>query len=298
MSGTLCCIGHITRDRIITPERTVALSGGVAYYFSHALSCLPRAVDFTLITKIARRDIAAVDELRAAGVSVVCLDSADTVFFENIYASPDDRRQRVLAKSDPFTVGDVRGVRADIIHLGTLLADDFSLDVLRTLHSRGRVSVDAQGFLRRVEGERVAACDWAEKEAWLREIDILKVNEMEMEALTGERDPRKAAAAIARFGVGEALITLGASGSLVLCDGEFFSIPSYPPAAVVDTTGCGDTFMAGYLYRRVQGAPPREAAVFAAAMCTLKIGRNGPFAATIDDVRRIARRDLPSGGGC
>ncbi|MCD8289795.1 MAG: PfkB family carbohydrate kinase [Prevotella sp.] len=290
--NTLCCIGHITRDKIVTPERTVYMSGGVAYYFSYALACLPRRTDYTLVTKVAREDFKTVEDMRAAGINVVCRDSKATVFFENTYTINDVRSQRVLAKSDPFTTEDVRGIRADIFHLGTLLADDFSLEVLGELHRRGRVSVDAQGFLRRVEGGEVGKCDWADKEAWLRKVDIVKVNEMEMEVLTGESSPRKAATIIAGYGPKEVLVTLGALGSLILADGEFITIPSYPPTAVVDSTGCGDTYMAGYLYCRVQGIPVRQSACFAAAMCTSKIAHNGPFSGTTDDIRRIAKGDI------
>ena len=37
-------------------------------------------------------------------------------------------------------------------------------------------------------------------------------------------------------------------------------------------TGCGDTYMAGYLYQRLKGAGIQDAGEFAAAMATLKLG--------------------------
>ena len=58
---------------------------------------------------------------------------------------------------------------------------------------------------------------------------------------------------------------------------------------VVDATGCGDTYSAGYLYKRLQGANPVEAGKFAAAMCTIKLEHNGPFNRTIQDVERIMK---------
>ena len=51
-----------------------------------------------------------------------------------------------------------------------------------------------------------------------------------------------------------------------------------------DTTGCGDTYMAGYLYQRIKLATPENAGQFAAAMATLKIESPGPFTGTKADV--------------
>ncbi len=269
------------------------MPGGVAYYFSHALARLPRLEDYALVTKVARKDYRAVEDMKEKGIDVICRDSGETVFFENIYGTGrDDRRQRVLARSDPFEKGDADGVRAAFYHLGTLLADDFPLDFVRELHSRGRVSADAQGFLRRVTGTRVEPCGWEGKEEWMKHIDIVKVNETEMEALTGCREARRAAAMIAAAGPEEVIVTLGEAGSVVLCRGEYTVIPPYGAEKVEDATGCGDTYMAGYLYCRSHGKGVKESGCFASAMCTSKITHNGPFDGTLDDIRRIAGDDV------
>ena len=44
-----------------------------------------------------------------------------------------------------------------------LLADDFSLDVIKYLSSKGVLSVDVQGVLRKVDNEKVLPVDWTEK---------------------------------------------------------------------------------------------------------------------------------------
>ena len=80
------------------------------------------------------------------------------------------------------------------------------------------------------------------------------------------------------------VITLGSMGSVIYHEGRFYDIPAYIPSTVVDVTGSGDTYMAGYLYQRVKGASIQEAGEFAAAMATLKISSSGPFTGTKDDV--------------
>ena len=87
------------------------------------------------------------------------------------------------------------------------------------------------------------------------------------------------------------IITLGSRGSVVYHGDVFYSIPAYPPVAVIDATGCGDTYMAGYLYRRSQGATVQEAGEFAAAMATLKIQTSGPFSGTAQQVQELLGRN-------
>ena len=179
------------------------------------------------------------------------MHSTHSVCFENIYGeNQNERTQRVTAKADPFTVEGLKDTDARIIHLGSLLADDFSLEVIKFLSGKGLLSVDVQGFLRKVENEKVLAVDWPEKKEALKYIHILKANEHETEVLTGCKNPREAALKLANWGVKEVLLTLGSMGSVIYADGEFHEIPAYPPTEIVDATGCGDTYMAGYLYMR------------------------------------------------
>ena len=230
----------------------------------------------------------AVEDIRAKGIEVQVIPSRKTVYFENVYGEDQNNRtQRVLAKADPFTVEGLQQVEANIFHLGSLLSDDFSLEVIKYLSTKGRLSVDAQGYLREVRGEKVYAVDWEDKIEALKYIDILKVNEHEMEVLTGYSVPELAALKLAERGVKDVLITLGSLGSLIYAENKFHHIPAYPPKEIVDATGCGDTYMAGYLYMRNKGASYEEAGCFAAAMSTLKLEHSGPFSGSEEDVLNI-----------
>ena len=284
----ICCIGHITKDKNTTPRHTVYMAGGTSFYFAYALNCLPRRVSFELATKLGADEMGVVDKMRQAGIDVRTWPSRHSVFFENIYgANQNDRTQKVRAKADPFTVQEVQGLDAKIYHLGSLLADDFAPEVVKCLSAKGRISIDAQGYLREVRGEDVYAVDWAGKRDILACTDIIKVNEHEMEVITGSTDPRQAARQLAQWGVKECVVTLGSYGSLILAEGQFHEIPAYAPREIVDATGCGDTYSAGYLYCRSQGEGYAEAGRYAAAMCTLKLEHSGPFDRTEDEVKAI-----------
>lgn len=283
----IVCIGHITHDKIITPRFETHSPGGTSFYFAHALALLDHS-GFLLVTSVGPDEMKAVDDIKARGINVEVIPSRSSVYFENKYGqNQNERTQRVLAKADPFTVENLAHVEGKIFHLGTLLADDFSLDAIKMLSQKGLVSVDAQGYLREVRGEHVYAIDWDDKLEALKYIDIIKANEKEMETLTGTTDPREAARMLAEWGCKEVILTLGDHGSIIYAGGVFYEIPAFPTPDVVDATGCGDTYMAGYLYSRSRGASYQEAGRFAAAMCTLKLGHSGPFNGTEDDVLNI-----------
>ena len=264
--------------------------GGTSFYFAYAINQLPKSVSFSLVTAMDPTEKEPVEKMIKAGIDVTLNPSRNTVFFENIYGdNPNDRKQRVLAKADPFTIQQLEKAEAQVFHLGTLLSDDFSPEVVEFLSRKGRVSIDVQGYLREVRDEKVYPTDWKEKLDVLKHTYYLKVNETEMETITGLKDPREAAKLIHFWGVTEVIITLGSEGSLIYVDDTFHEIPAYPPIEVVDATGCGDTYSAGYLYKRLQGATPTEAGKLAAAMCTIKLEHNGPFNRNIEDAYKIIR---------
>lgn len=275
-------------DKIVTPRKTAYMPGGTSYYFTYGIQHLKDSKNYKLVTALAPSEYATVEDMRRKGIKVEVLPSRHTVYFENTYGeNQDERTQRVLAKADPFTAEDLKDEQAKFFHLGSLLADDFPLEVVKLLSKKGVLAVDAQGYLREVKGEHVYPTDWKEKKEALKYIDILKVNEHEAEVLTGCKDPKQAALQLAEWGVKEVLLTLGSLGSLIYAEGRFYRIPAYPPKEVADATGCGDTYVLGYLYMRNKGFSYEEAGCFAAAMSTIKLEKSGPFSGSEEDVWHI-----------
>ncbi len=284
----ICSIGHITRDKIVTPENTVYMAGGTSFYMTYGMSHLPRKVSYQLVTKVGEESKDDLDKIRSLGFDTVCYPSRHTVFFENIYGKDsNDRKQRVRSKADAFTVDDVKPLEAKVFHLGSLLADDFSPEVVETLAEKGTVSIDAQGYLREVVGEEVEPVEWKDMKRVLRSTGILKLNESEMQTIVGSSDPYEVGKTLAAYGVGEVVITLGSYGSVIYAGGKAYDIPAYKPKKLVDATGCGDTYSTGYLWCRAQDMSIEESGKFAAAMCSLKLEHSGPFDGTIDDIEHL-----------
>jgi sugar/nucleoside kinase (ribokinase family) len=282
----ICCIGHITSDKVVTTKSVKHMPGGTAYYFSCALSGLD--VNYLLVTSLADAEMHYVTDLSEKGVEVKVQPGSHTVYFENIYAeNQDERSQNVLQKADPFTMQQIDQVDARIFHLGPLLADDISLELIKTLSTKGQISLDVQGYLRKVENHKVYPTDWPDKKEALQYITILKADVAELQALTGLDGVTKGAELLAEWGVKEVVVTNGSSGSVIYSEGIFHVIPAYRPQTVVDATGCGDTYMAGYLYKRGKGEGIQRSGEFAAAMAGLKTAIAGPFIGDAADVSRF-----------
>ncbi len=88
-------------------------------------------------------------------------------------------------------------------------------------------------------------------------VDVVLANDAEVMALyqTTELEP---ALALLRSQVELAAVTLGAKGSLVLTPERVSPIAPVEVKKLVDTTGAGDLFAAGFLYGFVRSLPPEE----------------------------------------
>jgi sugar/nucleoside kinase (ribokinase family) len=100
------------------------------------------------------------------------------------------------------------------------------------------------------------------------QLDYLLPNEEQVVGFTGEADVEAACRALVARGVGCVAATCGADG-VVLVDAEGTErVPAFQ-IEVVDTTGCGDAFSAGFLRGLSLGRSRREAAVLGCATAAL-----------------------------
>lgn len=85
-------------------------------------------------------------------------------------------------------------------------------------------------------------------------IDILFANHLELFALTGT-DNVEAGIAALKDKVPTLVVTRSADGAIATRSGERAEVPAEPIEKVVDTTGAGDLFAAGFLFGHVRGEP-------------------------------------------
>lgn len=125
---------------------------------------------------------------------------------------------------------------------------------------------------------------------------VLTPNASEAAELSGRSDPADAAASLASSTGAAVLVTLGGEGALLLePGGEVERIPA-ERVDVVDTTGAGDSFDAGFLAAWLDGLSLEEAvrwAAVAGSLSTRAAGGTGGQATRAEVEARIAAERLP-----
>lgn len=98
-------------------------------------------------------------------------------------------------------------------------------------------------------------------------IDYLLPNDEEVMLLTGKKNVEDAAEALCDVGVGTVIVKCGKRGCYIHSRVEKASgwIPAAPDVKCIDTTGAGDSFVAGFLYALSEGRTLWECALYANA---------------------------------
>ena len=105
-------------------------------------------------------------------------------------------------------------------------------------------------------------------------IDILFANEHELAALTGIEDFHEGIAELSAK-VPTVVVTRSEKGAYAVHGGEHAEVPAEPIERVVDTTGAGDLFAAGFLSGHVRSAPLVECLKLGAICAAEIIGHYG-----------------------
>jgi len=111
----------------------------------------------------------------------------------------------------------------------------------------------------------------------LKYIDYIIPNEVEAERLTNEKDVYRNAELFLEHGASCVIIKRGKQGCLIKTSKETLEISAYADAKSIDTTGAGDSFVAGFIYGLKNQMSLEESAKFgcAVASCTVEeIGAN------------------------
>jgi sugar/nucleoside kinase (ribokinase family) len=96
-------------------------------------------------------------------------------------------------------------------------------------------------------------------DALLDRVDIFFANEAEACGLTGAATVESALSMLSRR-CPTVAVTLGAKGSIVAQGSDVVSVPAAPVTRVVDTTGAGDSYAAGFLYGVIRESGPERSA--------------------------------------
>jgi sugar/nucleoside kinase (ribokinase family) len=111
---------------------------------------------------------------------------------------------------------------------------------------------------------------------WTQGVRLLIVNAAQAEALTGRDNPEQAAKVLTAW-YQQVVVKMGMDGALWYTNGrsEPVRVAADPVEDVIDGTGGGDAFTAGFLPAWLDGKPPAEALAAGCRLATRAIGHLG-----------------------
>ncbi|MDR6174184.1 sugar/nucleoside kinase (ribokinase family) [Nocardioides zeae] len=112
-------------------------------------------------------------------------------------------------------------------------------------------------------------------------VDYFLPNDDQLRSLTGIDDLVQAAQRVRELGVGTVVVTTGADGSIVVSESGVEVVPALV-VPVVDTTGCGDAYVAGFVTGLGLGWTPSQAARLGTVAAGLVAGGLGSDAGIVD----------------
>lgn len=278
MTPKLLVAGHIVKD--VTADGWVA--GGGALYAAAQASRL--GVDTAVVTACAPE---VSPERLVPGVVWHVRELAAAIQFENVY-SQGARSQRVLSTGPALGLLDIPPAWRDCtLVLLTPVFHDVDPALPATLAKPGTLlGLGAQGWLRRLDGDRVVAGALEASPPWLHGDAVFLSQEDVTDAEAAETWRRH---------VPVVVLTRGQTGNTIW-DARGRHDLSPLPACAKDPTGAGDVFATAYLVRYDETHDVLASARFAAAAAAISVEGIGIEA--IGDRAQIEARLGLAGDGC
>lgn len=232
-------------------------------------------------------------DLHRFGIEYTITPSQQTGGFSLVYYDEfGNRTLSLLGRANDITsVSPELYKNASAVLIGPILGE-VSPSMIREIRRNftGLFFCDPQGLLRGAHPDGEVFHHKPDGiEDLLATFDIVKPNELEGKVLTGidcRENPYEAARIIKSWGPKLVIVTLAELGSVIYDGNNFIDIPAHP-ADVVDATGCGDTYMAGFTFEYLRTKDLRRSGCFASCVSSIMIEHVGPdFPLTETAVRK------------
>ncbi len=292
--GTMALVeGERARQLYAAIEPEAHVSGGSAANTAACLASLGESVRF--VGKVASDELGATfsADIAAAGVTYdtpPAGEGAPATGSCLVLVTPDAEKTMCTdlgagATIDPADLHKESIARARALYIegylvgpeGTTSTVDEAVETARRAGTLVSFSASDPGW---VAFQRTALLDLLDR------VDLLFANEPEALGLAGEDDLEAAIAALTAR-VPLLAVTLGAAGCVIADrEGRRTRVPAVPVATVVDSTGAGDSFAAGFLYGFVNDLGPERSARLGALAAGEVVSHLG--ARPVADLRRLA----------
>lgn len=281
----LVFVGHITVDNIEALEgASSGVPGGAPFFGS--LAAIPTKRNIAVITKMSKQDQHIIASLKSANIDIFLLDAPETTHMLVVHKTEnmDERLIYQTKNAGFFSIEEMPSIKADNIHLGALTDQEFTLEFVRKIRQyTPRLSMDMQNIVRQVDSVTgiIHFKDSSMKKEMAGMADVVKLDVVEGEILTGTCDIKEAAAIVESWGSVETMITRS-DGVLIRYKGKTY-FEKYSNKSTHGRTGRGDTTIGAYLAWRIDH-DVQESLKFAVALASIKMETPGPFEGTLSDI--------------
>ncbi|MFW9914692.1 MAG: hypothetical protein ACFFGZ_03690, partial [Candidatus Thorarchaeota archaeon] len=173
MAFDIIVVGHFSKDTIITPEARREAMGGVPAY---SLFLTNWRLKLGIVSKCGPDFLIQYGaEIRKAGPILVA-SGKKTTEFVNKYHSDGSRTQQVYSIAEPIQMRDFPGsfFSAPVVHFAPII-NEIDPNLIRRFHSAGPlVSLDPQGYCRKLDGRKIVATPWKKAKDTLSHVHFLK----------------------------------------------------------------------------------------------------------------------------
>lgn len=281
----LVFVGHITVDNIEALEGASSGAPGGAPFFG-SLAAIPTKRNIAVITKMSKQDQHIIASLKSANIDIFLLDAPETTHMLVVHKTEnmDERLIYQTKNAGFFSIEEMPSIKADNIHLGALTDQEFTLEFVRKIRQyTPRLSMDMQNIVRQVDSVTgiIHFKDSSMKKEMAGMADVVKLDVVEGEILTGTCDIKEAAAIVESWGSVETMITRS-DGVLIRYKGKTY-FEKYSNKSTHGRTGRGDTTIGAYLAWRIDH-DVQESLKFAVALASIKMETPGPFEGTLSDI--------------
>jgi sugar/nucleoside kinase (ribokinase family) len=278
---SIAIIGHLAIDSIIHPKFEIPRSpGGSAAAI--ATAAVQLGIKTSIYSKVGK-DFPKewLEVLEALGVDISRVEISERVGSLSVKITYDEKGAlKGIECNDKAYEGLSFETlpRADCVHICPL-EPKYQAELVQSMKGHTDIlSISFQEFFSK-DYRKTDFFDMMDWEA----VDIVFANEREAKALTKKRKPENMAQKLNNEGIGVVVITLGKKGSIVY-DGKDMHNISARDVEVVDPTGCGDSYIGGFLGQYLVSKDVQKAAGIGTYLASLTAQKKGSWAALMSDV--------------
>jgi sugar/nucleoside kinase (ribokinase family) len=280
-SHSLAVIGHLAIDTIIHPDiRLENVPGGSSA--AVATASVQLGIDCSIQSMIGKdfpkEWLSVLDNLGIDISSVEISKEEESLKIKMIYQKNWELDKIEISHKMKKGLDVLPMPRTEAVHICPAPCSE-QIELLKNLRKKSEIlSINFSEYYKK-EYEKN---DFFETVNW-KDLDLVFLNEKEAKAMTKEKAPAKMAKKFHDSGSDLVAITMGKKGVLVSNESEMIRAGA-EDIEVTDPTGCGDSFIGGFLGEYLKSRNIKRAQGMGSYMASLTAQKKGSWAALMTDV--------------